>query len=185
MPRSAGIGDDVADVAFAGHEHEQALEAEAEARVRDGTETTRVDIPAIAFQVEAMGLHRRDQAVQTFFALAAADDLADAGHEHVHRGDGLPIVVLAHVEGLGGFRVIVHGHRALEVLLGEVTLMLGLQVLAPDDGVFELTAGLQKQVDGLRVGDAGERTLRDETQALEQAFVDESIEERELVGALC
>jgi hypothetical protein len=51
-----GISDDVADITLAGHEHQEALETEAEPRVRDGTVATRVDIPAVAFQVEAMGL---------------------------------------------------------------------------------------------------------------------------------
>jgi hypothetical protein len=31
--------------------------------------------------------------VEALLALAAADDLADAGREHVHRGDRLAVVV--------------------------------------------------------------------------------------------
>jgi hypothetical protein len=32
----------------------------------------------------------RVEDVEALLALAAADDLADAGRQHVHRGDGLP-----------------------------------------------------------------------------------------------
>jgi len=64
-------------------------------------------------------------------ALAAADELADLGHEHVHGGHGAPVVVLAHVEGLDGARVVEHDDRLPEHLLGQVALVLALQVHAP------------------------------------------------------
>jgi hypothetical protein len=36
---------------------------------------------------------RASSIVEALLALAAADDLADAGRQHVHRGDGLAVVV--------------------------------------------------------------------------------------------
>jgi hypothetical protein len=50
--------------------------------------------------VEAELRHARVEHVEALLALAAADDLADAGRQHVHRRDGLAVVVQAHVEGL-------------------------------------------------------------------------------------
>jgi hypothetical protein len=54
--------------------------------------------------------HARVEAVEALLALAAADDLADAGREHVHRGDGAAVVVHAHVEGLDLLGVVHHHH---------------------------------------------------------------------------
>ena len=69
--------------------------------------------------------------LQALLALAAADELADLGYQHVHGGHGAPVVVLAHVEGLDGARVVEHDHRLPAHLLRQVTLVLALQVHAP------------------------------------------------------
>ena len=55
---------------------------------------------------------------------------------------GLAVVVQAHIERLDLLRIVRDEHGALEDLLGEVTLMLGLKVDAPLDGVVELLAAL-------------------------------------------
>ena len=162
MARRPRIRDDIANIAFAGDEHQQALETEAEASMWHRAVATRIDIPAIAGRVEPMGLHRRDQAVQALFTLAAADDLADAGHEHIHRRDGLSVVVLTHIEGLGGLRIVAHGHGTLEVRLGQIAFMLRLEVLAPDDRILELTPRLKQKLHRLGIGDASKRALSHE-----------------------
>ena len=131
-----------------------------------------------------MRLHRRHEAFETLFALTSSHDFTDAWHEDVHRGDGLTVVVLAHVERLRGFRVVVDGHRALEMLLGEITFVLGLQVLAPDDGILEFTTRLQQELHGLGIRDARKGSFGDESQPLEQAFIDVSIKKIEFIRTL-
>src|SRR5689334_20931456 len=84
--------DHVADVLDAGGVLDGALEAEAEAGVWDGAVAAEVAVPPVVLGIEA---HLGDAAVEdveALLALAAADDLADAGGEHVHRGDGLLVV---------------------------------------------------------------------------------------------
>ena len=150
---------------------------------------------AVAAQVEVVlvlvGVHAEfgDAAledVEALLALGAADDLADAGNEAVGRGDGLAVVIEAHVEGLDGGRVVGDEGRLAEVLLGQVALVLGLEVDAPLDGVLELGAGglgVLQDLDGVGVGDAREVGAGDVLEALEQALVDELVEHLELVGA--
>ncbi len=72
--------------------------------------------------------------VETLLALAAADDLADAGDEAVRRRDGLAVVVHAHVESLDVLGVIGDEDGLFEHFLGQVALMLGLKIDAPLTG---------------------------------------------------
>lgn len=67
------------------------------------------------------------------FPLAAADQLSNLGHQHIHGSNCLAVVVQAHVEGLDLFRVVVDDHRLLVHHLRQVALMLGGQVNAPVD----------------------------------------------------
>ena len=90
------------------------------------------------------------QHVVALLALAAADDLADARRQHVHGGDGLSVVVGAHVERLDLARVVGDDHRLLEQLLGQVALVLALQIDAPVDGELQVLAGLLQQARPLR-----------------------------------
>ena len=87
------------------------------------------------------------------FALAAADDLADSRRQHVHRGDGLAVVVAAHVERLDLLRIIRDDHRLPEELLGEVALVLALQIDAPVGGELEVLARFLQQLDRFGVRD--------------------------------
>ena len=93
----------------------RALQAQAEAGVRHRAVAAQVEVPPVAFRIEALLLHPLFQHVEPLLALAAADDLADAGHQHVHGPHRLAVVVDAHVEGLDGPRVVVEDHRLLEV----------------------------------------------------------------------
>ena len=75
--------------------------------------------------------------VEALLTLRTADNLANAGNQAIRSGDGLAVVVEAHVEGLDVTRVVGHERGALEVLLGEEALVLGLKVNAPGDRVLE------------------------------------------------
>ena len=99
--------------------------------------------------------------VQALLPLAAADQLAHAGHQQVHGGDGFSVVVHAHVEGLDLLGVVVDERRAAEVRFAEVTLVLGWQVHAPGDGVLESLTALLEDVDGVGIGAAGEVAVYD------------------------
>ena len=55
---------------------------------------------------------RAAQRLEVVLTLAAADDLADAGHQAVHGSDGLAVVVQLHIEGLDLLRVVGDEHRA-------------------------------------------------------------------------
>ena len=66
----------------------------------------------------------RLELLDAVLALAAADDLADARQQHVHRGHRLAVVVQAHVERLDLLRVVHQDHRLARVLLREVALVL-------------------------------------------------------------
>ena len=73
----------------------------------------------------------RKPALSDLLPLAATDDFADSRSQDVHGGDGLLVVVQAHVEGLDVLRVV-HQHDGLsDQFLGAVPLVLGLQVDAP------------------------------------------------------
>ncbi len=99
---------------------------------------------------------------------------------------GLAVIVQAHVEGLDLGGVVGHERGALEVLLGEEALVLGLQVDAPAHGVIELVAGgdgVLEDLHGLGVGDAREVGAGHMREALDETLVHELVEHGELVGA--
>src|SRR5690606_8021228 len=136
--RGAGEGEDVADVLHAGDEEDEAFEAEAEAGVGDGAVPAQVAVPPVVLLVQAHLVEAAVEDVEAFLALRAADEFAHAGDEDVHGGDGLFSVgacllrpVQAHVEGLDALGVVHDDDGLLEVLLGEVAFVLGLEVGAP------------------------------------------------------
>ena len=110
---------------------------------------------------------------RSFFALCAADDLANSGHQHVHRRDGLAVVIQAHIERLDLARVVEHGSRGFKVLFGEEALVLRLQVQPILDRELELLAGLRENFHRLRVRHPHKRPLDDELQPLVHPLVHE------------
>src|SRR4051794_38901164 len=96
----------VTDVGETGDVSERALEAETESGVRHGPVPPQVAIPAIRLRVQPRLRHALIEHVEPLLTLAAADDLADRGHQHVHGGHGLAVVVHAHVERLDVLRIV-------------------------------------------------------------------------------
>ena len=82
-----------------------------------------------------------------------------------------------HVECLDLLRVIRDEDRALEDLLGEVPLVLGLQIAAPEDLVIELVIVRLKQLDSLGIRHMAEIGGHDVVQAVDEALVDKLVEE--------
>src|SRR6266436_2349593 len=93
-------GDGVAHVGEAGDVGEGALEAEAEAGVRHRAVAAQIAVPGVMLPVDGALGHIAVQYFEPLLALAAADDFADPGCEHVHRRDRPPVVVHPHLEGL-------------------------------------------------------------------------------------
>src|SRR5690606_18514673 len=144
---------DVADVLHAGHVHEQALEAEAEAGVGDGAEASEIEVPGVGGFGEAVRSDLFPEHVEALLALTAADALADARREHVHRAHGAPVVVVAHVKGFDLFRVVRDDDGTANLLLGEIALVLALQIGAEVDGKLPGPVRALEQADRLRVRD--------------------------------
>ena len=143
-----------------------------------------LEVPPVVLDVHAQLANALSEHVQALLALAAAAQLAHAGHQQVSRRDGLAVLVGAHVEGLDLLGIVGHKHRPAEVLLGQVALVLGLHVTAPVGLVLELVAALFQDVDRLGVGAAHEVRVAHGAQALDQALVHEAVQELHLVRAL-
>src|SRR5215472_13042580 len=94
---------------------DRALEAKAEARMRYRAIAAQIAVPSVMLLVDAALCHARVQHFEPLLALAAADDLADPGCEHVHGRDRPAVVVHPHVERLDVLRVVHHDHRLLRV----------------------------------------------------------------------
>src|SRR5258706_2726438 len=100
VSRRAGKRDYVTDVGKACYVRYGTFESQAESGVGDGAVAAQVAVPSVSVQVQPRLGDAPVEHVEPFLALAAADDLADSGREHIHRGHGLPVVVHAHVERL-------------------------------------------------------------------------------------
>jgi hypothetical protein len=104
----------------------------------------------------------------------------------IHAGSGLalfhrasrPTSALAFLDVL---RVVDHRDRTLEHVLGEVALVLGLQVHAPRHRELEGLARALEHLDGLGVVEALELRLDQRGQPLLAAGIDELLEEGEVV----
>ena len=99
VARCAREGDNVANVFQAGQVHHHAFEAETESGVGHRAVTAQVEVPPVGFFVQTASAQPFGQDIVALFALAAADDLADPRHEHVHGAHGFAVVVDAHVKG--------------------------------------------------------------------------------------
>ena len=147
----AGMELNIADVADAGEVHNHTLKAEAEACVAAGAIAAQIQRPPVILFVETQLCHTGGEHLEALFALAAADDLAYAGNEAVGSGNGLAVIVEAHIEGLDLLGIIGDENGALENLFGEIALMLGLKVDAPLNGEVELMTAIFQHLNGFGV----------------------------------
>lgn len=146
---------DITDVRYAREVHDHALEAEAEACVTAGAVAAQVEIPPVVLGVKAELRHASGQHIEPFLTLRAADDLAYARNKAVGCGDGLAVVVQAHVKRLDLLGIIGDENWLLVDLFGQVALMLGLKINAPLDGVIKLFTAVFEDIDRLGVADTG------------------------------
>ena len=177
-------GQDVTDVAHTCQVHDAALEAQAETGVADTAVAAKVEIELVTLFVEAEFVHALLEFFEVLFTLAAADDLTDAGNQAVHSCDGLAVVVQLHVEGLDLLGIVCDEDGALEFLLGEVALVLGLQITAPGYLIVEFIVVLLEDLDGIGIGHMSEIGVEDMVEAVQKALVDELVEEVHLFGCI-
>ena len=152
--------------------------------MRDGAVAAQIQIPFVIGRIHLVAAHVFFQHIEPLLALAAADDLADSGHEHIHRSDGFSVVVQPHVERLYLLRIIENRHGTFEVFLGEPALVFRLEIGAVCDGEFELLAARLQQLDCVRISDPLERPLDDEIEPRHQLLVDELREQTEVFRAV-
>src|SRR3954469_13856199 len=174
----------IANICHARYELHHPLEAEAEARMGHGAIASKVEVPPVILLVEMLRFHAGFEYVKAFFALAAADDFADAGNEHVHRAHRFAIVVDAHVKRFDGGGVVVNDKRFAEFFFGEIAFVLGLQVVAPLDWVLELFAGGSEDFDGFGIAESAERFVYDSFESFDDDFVDVFSEEFQILLAI-
>ena len=109
--------------------------------MRHGAVSANIKKPIVGIRIRDPFLfHSLQEYIVAFLALAAADNFPHPGHQHIHRPDGFPVIVEAHVESLYLFRIVVNDDRLLEGLLGQIALVLRLQLKSPFDRIFKLFA---------------------------------------------
>src|SRR5215210_3114337 len=133
--------DGLADVLDAAHPCDAALDAHAEARVRDAAVAAQVEIPLERLARQVVFLELFFEEFERGGALAAADDLAVAlGREDVHAERQLVALGVAlHVEGFDGRRVAVN-HDGLVEATRNVRLVGRAEVAAPLEALSHLAA---------------------------------------------
>ena len=145
---------------------------------------TEIEIPAVVLLLESKLVHTFEQNVESFFTLASADDLSDTGNEKVHCGNGLSVVVQSHIEGLYFLRIIYNEYRLLEYFLGEISLMLGLEVASPFYRVLELLTALLKKLYRFCISNLFVIACRKSVKPVKQGLVNKAVEEFKLCHAL-
>ena len=134
--------------------------------------------------LDAELLHAAVEVVQALLALRAADDLADAWRQHVHRGNGFAVVVQTHVERFDLLGIVGHHHRPADVFLGQPALVFGLQIQAPFDREVEAAPGIAQQLDRSAVVDAFEWFSDEFLQSGQRIRLHALGDERHVVGTL-
>ena len=179
----SGVRNDVTDVGHAREVHDNTLKAETVACVLGAAVTAKVYVPPVILFAKTTLFHTRQKHVKALLTLASADDLADAGHQKVHCGNRLAVVVEAHIERLDLLGIVDHEDGLLVDHLGEVSLVLGLQIAAPGNGILELVTALDKKVNSLGIGYLFVIALCQHIQTLKKGLVHKAIEEVQLLGA--
>ena len=143
-----------------------------------------IAIPAIVRRIEPALDHALVEHIEPLFALRSADDFADPRRQHVHRCHGFFVVGQAHVKRLDLFRIIHQHRRAVDMLLGDVALVLGLQIDTPLHRVIEYFLCVFQHLDRIGVIHANEFARDHIFQLGNQTLLNPLLEKRHIVGAL-
>ena len=154
--------------------------------MRASAELPQIHIPVHGFLADPQLIHPRRKPLVPVLSLAAAHQLAGAGHQQIHRRHGLPVVVLVHVEGLDLLRPVIDEHRAVEIFLGQILFVLLGRILAVLRLELELVSvfhGLPQDRDGLLMGHPGAGAFRQRGQLVDQPAAGELVQEFQLIRA--
>jgi len=113
---SARKGNNVTDIFHAGQIHEQAFKTQAKAGMWTTTPAADIQVPVKTCRIDPVLAHASLQHLETFFALAATDNLADPWHQQIHSSNGLAVIIQAHVKSLDLLWVVGHKNRPGEHL---------------------------------------------------------------------
>ena len=111
------------------------------------------------------------------FTLGATDDLSNTRNQTIHCCNGLIVRVQFHIEGLDFLRIIGNEDRTLEDLLGQITLMLGLKVTAPENLIVKFVIMLLELLDSIGISDAAEIGRSNMLQAVQKALINKLVKE--------
>ena len=142
-----------------------------------------VTIPPVVLLTETEFCHTLIQHIEPFLSLTAADELTDAGDEEVHRGDGLAVVIHTHIESLDILRIVGQEDGALEVLFGQISLVLGLQVAPPVHGILEFLTAFLQNLDRVGVLDLFEFQLEHLVEPIQKVLIHKLIQELDVLRA--
>ena len=106
------------------------------------------------------------------FTLGATDDLSNTRNQTIHCCNGLIVRVQFHIEGLDFLRIIGN-----EDLLGQITLMLGLKVTAPENLIVKFVIMLLELLDSIGISDAAEIGRSNMLQAVQKALINKLVKE--------
>ena len=130
------------------------------------SEAAQIQIELVILFFQAELLHTGCQLLIVILTLASADDLSNSRYQAVHSCNRLSILVELHVECLDLLRIIGNKYRTLEDLLGQITLMLSLQIAAPGYLIVKLVIVLLQQLNCLGIGNASELGIQHMVQAV-------------------
>ena len=146
-----------------------------------GAVFSQVHVKAVVLLLQAHLLHALRQLFVIVLPLAAADDLADAGHQAVHSRHGLSVIVQLHIKCLDFLWIVCDKHRALEDLLSQVALMLCLQVCSPGNLVLELVVVFLQELHCLCVGHLCELGGHHIVEPVQESLVHKGVKEVHLL----
>ena len=176
--------DNVTDVSHAGKIHDTALKSKAEACVPGRAVFTEIKIEFVVFRIQPQFIHAGEELVIIILSFASPDDLADAGNQAVHSGHCFTVIILFHVESLDLFRIVGDKHRFFENLLSQITLVLCLQVAAPEYLIIKLVIVFFQKFNGLGIGYMAELGMQYAIQTIQQILIYKLIEEIHLFRSM-
>src|SRR5947207_15335582 len=96
----------------------------------DSAVAPKIQIPFVIGWIEMMSAYVFLQHFEPLFALTAAHDFANSGHQQIHCCHRFPVIVQTHVERSDLLRVTETRDRAIEVFLGPPALERALLIQA-------------------------------------------------------
>jgi hypothetical protein len=127
----SGEARDISDVVDASEHHDQPLEAEAEAAVRDCAMSSEIQVPPIVFLGQLQFFDSFLKNFQDLLSLGSTDDFSHFRSQDVECSYSLAIAVLFHIECFDFLGVVIQNDRFVEDMVAKIALVFGSQVVTP------------------------------------------------------